>query len=247
MYEQEDLMNDYWDERSVSYSEMTMKQLHTDRKKVWEDVIFPHVKETYKDVLDIGTGPGFFAILMALHSLNVTAVDMNEEMLKFAKKNAINEGVTINFLQVGHDLPFVGEWFDVVISRDVTWTLTEPEEQLKSWMSIVRKGGKLLYFDAEWNYHLRDEEGMKHWENAKKSIQDEGIEFYEKANELDEASRELPMTYKNRPKWDRKFWECQGYECHVYEKLNKQIFNREEQIHYQTHPVFLVEVVKNSY
>ena len=50
------------------------------------------------------------------------------------------------------------------------------------------------------------------------------------------------MTYRDRPAWDAQFWEEQGYFCRIYENLNSQIFNEQEQIHYQTHPVFLVEV-----
>ena len=37
-------------------------------------------------------------------------------------------------------------------------------------------------------------------------------------------------------------WEEQGYSCRIYENLNSEIFNEQEQIHYQTHPVLLVEV-----
>ena len=48
-------------------------------------------KETEETkVLDIGTGPGFFAIILAEAGYQVTAVDYTEEMLKEAKKNAGN-------------------------------------------------------------------------------------------------------------------------------------------------------------
>ncbi len=38
------------------------------------------------NVLDIGTGPGFFSILLAERGYNVSAVDYTEEMLVKAKR-----------------------------------------------------------------------------------------------------------------------------------------------------------------
>ena len=39
-------------------------------------------------ILDVGTGPGFFAILLAEAGYQVTAIDYTEEMLKEAQQNA---------------------------------------------------------------------------------------------------------------------------------------------------------------
>lgn len=245
---EENSMNAYWDERSSSYSDMNIRQLHSDRKEAWEKAIFSHVKENRKlKVLDIGTGPGFFAILAALRGHDVMAVDMNEEMLCRAKKNAADAGVRVRFMQVGHLLPFEEETFDLIISRDVTWALTEPERQLKCWASLLKQDGVMLYFDAEWNYHLKNDQNYQEWKRLKEEIKKQGIAFYEKADELDKITVKLPMTYRDRPAWDSMFWKEQGYECRVYENLNSDIFNAKEQIHYQAHPVFLVEVrVKQS-
>ena len=75
---QEASMNNYWNERSSSYSEMNMRQFYSEQKNTWEWMIFSRVKEDRPlNVLDIGTGPGFFAILAALRGHKVTAVDMN--------------------------------------------------------------------------------------------------------------------------------------------------------------------------
>ena len=39
-------------------------------------------------VLDVGTGPGFFAVILAENHYQVTAVDYTEAMLAQARKNA---------------------------------------------------------------------------------------------------------------------------------------------------------------
>lgn len=240
---QEVSMNQYWDERSSSYSEMNMRQFRSDRKAAWERVIFSHVKEDRPlNVLDIGTGPGFFAILAALRGHKVTAVDMNGKMLANARRNAREAGVQVNFQQVGHVLPFLEKSFDLILSRDVTWTLTEPENQLRTWGSLLKEEGTLLYFDAEWNFHLRNQECFDKWQKAKKEMEKKGLEFYSKAGELDQIAATLPMTYRKRPEWDAQFWREEKMQCSVHENLNSVIFNEEEQLRYQLHPVFLVEV-----
>lgn len=240
---QEASMNNYWNERSSSYSEMNMRQFYSEQKNTWEWMIFSRVKEDRPlNVLDIGTGPGFFAILAALRGHKVTAVDMNGKMLVNARKNARRAGVQVNFQQVGHELPFPEKSFDLILSRDVTWTLTEPEKQLRTWVRILKEEGTLLYFDAEWNFHLRNQECFDKWQEAKKAMEEKGLEFYSKAEELDQIAATLPMTYRKRPEWDAQFWRGEKMQCSVHENLNSVIFNEEEQLRYQLHPVFLVEV-----
>ncbi len=148
----------------------------------------------------------------------------------------------VNFQQVGHELPFPEKSFDLILSRDVTWTLTEPEKQLRTWVRILKEEGTLLYFDAEWNFHLRNQECFDKWQEAKKAMEEKGLEFYSKAEELDQIAATLPMTYRKRPEWDAQFWRGEKMQCSVHENLNSVIFNEEEQLRYQLHPVFLVEV-----
>lgn len=243
---QEAFMNEYWDERSSSYSDMNMRQFYSSRRQAWENAVFSHVREDRRlKVLDIGTGPGFFAILAALRGHDVTAADMNENMLCRAAKNAELAGADVRFVHVGHHLPFLKESFDLILSRDVTWTLTDPGTQLREWFELLKPDGKMLYFDAEWNYHLKNRKNFEDWKKIKKSIEQEGIEFYPKAGVLDEVAATLPMTYEDRPEWDQKFWKQEGRSCRIYKNLNPYIFNRKEQIQYKAHPVFLVEVTRD--
>ncbi len=68
-------------------------------------------------VLDVGTGTGRAALLLAGHGANVTGVDASEQMLAVAKDRAHVEGRTIHFVQGdAHRLDFADRSFDVVIS-----------------------------------------------------------------------------------------------------------------------------------
>lgn len=49
---------------------------------------------------------------------------------------------------------FADETFDVVISRNLTWTLPNAEHAYGEWMRVLKTGGVLLNFDA--NYGKED-------------------------------------------------------------------------------------------
>ena len=57
--------------------------------------------------------------------------------------------------------------FDFVISRNLTWTLPDAQKAYKEWMRVLKKGGRLLNFDANWYHHLFDEEKRKESRRAK--------------------------------------------------------------------------------
>ena len=77
----------------------------------------------------VGTGPGFFAINLALAGHEVTAVDVTEHMIWHARQNAESYGANVTFLvQRGEFLPFEDGSFDLIVSRNVIWNLEYPEE-----------------------------------------------------------------------------------------------------------------------
>ncbi|MFN6885854.1 class I SAM-dependent methyltransferase, partial [Proteus mirabilis] len=107
----------YWNIRAESYSAANQQELLSEKQQKWRQLLLSHVKEgeTLK-VLDIGTGPGFFAILLALSGHQVTAIDATSGMLLEAKNNASQHNVSINFVCGDvQDLPFGDEQFDLVV------------------------------------------------------------------------------------------------------------------------------------
>ena len=69
-----------------------------------------------RPILDVGTGTGRAALLMARGGADVTAVDASEQMLQVARKRAAAERAQITFKRGdAHALQFQDREFDVVI------------------------------------------------------------------------------------------------------------------------------------
>ena len=85
-YEEENIH--YWTGRASGYSGVNQEELASQQKIVWGKTIsqriaarFPGKKPGQIRVLDVGTGPGFFAIILAEMGYQVTAVDYTASML----------------------------------------------------------------------------------------------------------------------------------------------------------------------
>ena len=155
----EDLTS-YWTDRAHSYSAQNLAEMNDWRRQAWRKLILKHApeKECLR-ILDVGTGPGFFAINLALAGHEVTAVDVTEHMIWHARQNAESYGANVTFLvQRGEFLPFEDGSFDLIVSRNVIWNLEYPEEALAEWARVLAPGGRMVYFDANWYLYLYDEE-----------------------------------------------------------------------------------------
>jgi SAM-dependent methyltransferase len=71
-------------------------------------------------ILDVGTGTGRAALLLARGGARVTGVDASEQMLAIARQRAAEEGLHATFQRGdAHDLEFADRAFDVAVSLRV--------------------------------------------------------------------------------------------------------------------------------
>ena len=109
----------YWDERSRGYSLATRMSLNNR-----EDDVRRIIRECIPDnrrlrVLDVGTGAGYAAIIMAQMGHDVVAVDYSEEMLEKARSNARQFRVDIMFMEADvENLDLDPFSFDVIVAKD---------------------------------------------------------------------------------------------------------------------------------
>ncbi len=141
----------YWNWRS--------KRFLTDRsvtiEKKWESILKELVSGSPgRLALDIGTGRGHFAVYLARSGFSVTGIDLSENMIYYAGQNAAWHNLDIDF-QTGdaEKLEFDDNAFDVVVSRNLLWTLPSPDKALKEWRRVLKPGGTLVVSDGFWmNY-----------------------------------------------------------------------------------------------
>ena len=174
----------YWSTRTEGYSEVNKKELEGMQRKAWLEVLQEHFPQKDKreiKILDIGTGPGFFTIILAEAGYQVTAVDYTEGMIQKAKENVQKEAGNlierICFQRMdAQNLTFENESFDVVISRNLTWNLEEPEKAYREWIRVLKPGGVMMNFDANWYAYLYDEEKRQGYEQDRKNVENEQLD-----------------------------------------------------------------------
>jgi len=117
----------------------------------WTSEIDAIVPSPPADVLDLATGTGFVAVILAALGHRVTAVDLSADMLRIASNAATERGLTIRFLFDDAVAPaFEPAGFDVITNRHLLWTLREPDRALSAWRELLRPGGLLVAFDGFW-------------------------------------------------------------------------------------------------
>ncbi len=211
-----------WDVSAEGYSQIVAPDdLSSPGKEVWTDLILERSpKKTGMDVLDIGTGPGVFATLMAMAGNRVTATDISEEMLVQAAKNSESRGVSVDYIKMDvQKLPFPDESFDLIISRNVIWALPDPKGTLSECKRVLRKGGALIYFDGghpQRDYTYR-EDRRAYQEAYEKKFGEKFPTSFENYEEARGWKHELPLTYAARPEWDIRALKDLGFSelCYI--------------------------------
>ena len=101
-------------------------------------------------ILDVGTGNGSLALLLAEMGHDVVGIDISEGMLSVAREKARERGVNPD-LRIGdaESLDFEDECFDAVVSRIVLWTLPHPETAIREWRRVLKPGGKAYTFEID--------------------------------------------------------------------------------------------------
>ena len=246
----------YWGTRAEGYSEVNEKELAGSQREAWLHVLeeqFPE-KEEMK-ILDIGTGPGFFPMILSEAGYTVTAVDYTEEMLEKAKENLGKytkyglERVTLQRMDA-QNLEFADETFDVVISRNLTWNLEKPEQAYQEWMRVLKPGGVLLNFDANWYGYLYDEEKKEAYEADRKKVEEQQLDDHYLCTDIDRMeniARQVPLSAMERPAWDTKVLESLGV-CSIQtdSEIWKRVWSEEERLIYASTPMFLVRAEKSA-
>ncbi len=142
----------YWNWRSSSYQLDGDKSIET--VKDWESAInalVSPVKGNHLTALDVGTGPGQLAFYLARKGFQATGIDISAGMVDRARQKARELGLCADF-QTGdaENLAFEDNTFDVVVTRNLVWTLPNPEAAIQEWHRVLKPGGRIIISDGYW-------------------------------------------------------------------------------------------------
>lgn len=140
----------YWDYGSRFYD--TAPGYDGDEERsLWKDYLSQAIGLEPKEILDVGTGTGAIALLLAELGHNVTGVDFSREMMEVARKKALDSSSSIRFLEGDvENLRFEDATFDCVTGRYVLWTMANPEKAIREWVRVVKPGGMIVIIDGKW-------------------------------------------------------------------------------------------------
>ncbi len=245
---------DYWTGRASGYSEINQEELRTSQREVWRRELKTHIQRQFPNrdaasirVLEIGTGPGFFAILLCELGYDVTAVDLTPAMLAEARKNAGVLANQIKFMEMNaEDLFFLDHSFDVILSRNLTWNLPHPEMAYREWKRVLKPGGLLLNFDANWYHYLYDSEARAGYDADRCASEAQGIEDRNIGHNfeiMEQIALRVPLSNVMRPAWDRAVLSKLGMEVSTDVQAWDRVWSAEEKVNFASTPMFLVHAV----
>ena len=176
-------------------------------------------------------------------------------MLEKAKENLGKytkyglERVTLQRMDA-QNLEFADETFDVVISRNLTWNLENPVQAYKEWFRVLKTGGIILNFDANWYGYLYDEEKRMAYEKDRENVERSQLDDHYLCTDIDrmeEIAKKVPLSAKNRPGWDVEVLKEIGFaEIRTDESIWQSVWSEEERLNYASTPMFLVSGQKGE-
>ena len=179
----------------------------------------------------------------------MTAVDYTEGMLQKAFENAKKEEgdllERIQFHQMdAQNLTFEDSSFDVVISRNLTWNLENPQKAYKEWCRVLKSDGVMINFDANWYGYLYDEEKREGYEQDRKNVENQKLDDHYLCTDIEtmeQIALQMPLSKISRPKWDVEILNQIGIDkVETDTEIWKRVWSEEECLNYGSTPMFMV-------
>lgn len=179
--------------------------------------------------------------------------DGEEEEWKARKRGYLRSaslGGEISFRQENAmSLTFPEGSFDVVLSRNLTWNLPEPETAYRDWLRVLKTDGLLMVFDANWYRYLVDSEKKHAYDKDRERVAEKGLGDYnigENFDQMEEIARSMPMTERIRPAWDQELLRRYGAkDISVAEDIGQRVYSEKEKVNYASTPMFMVKAKKS--
>lgn len=100
-----------------------------------------------KSVCDFGCGPGLYASRLAKSGANVTGLDFSENSIRYATKQAANDGQNIDYIKVNYLEFETDEKFDLITMIMCDFSVLSPAQRkilLNRFYGILKETGAIL-------------------------------------------------------------------------------------------------------
>lgn len=148
-------IDDYWSSRAPAYDDYQQRPERRDLdREAWSAIWAAALPPAPARVLDVGTGSGHAAFVVATLGHDVTGVDSSDGMLARARERAATLGAGAPTFVRGDAVdpdPGLGT-FDAVVGRYVMWTLRDPVAAVRRWRALLRPGGVVAVADTVWAF-----------------------------------------------------------------------------------------------
>ena len=217
-------VKDDWTQRSHAFGTVRKNELGNEMGQRWLREIERFLPEGGSlDILDVGTGTGFFAVLLAQQGHRVEGIDLTPAMLEEARTLAKQRNLDITFREMdAQNLAYPDGTFDVVISRNLTWTLPDPQRAYAEWFRVLKPGGVLLNFDAEYAAHVRS-----HSVQNSKVAPDSPYGHVGMTDALQQENDAITLSMdigQARPEWDGEVLTRVGFQsCQTDTQVGKRL------------------------
>jgi len=121
------------------------------------------------EILDLGCGPGIYTGMFAQCGHNVTGVDISQNSIDYAKKEALSKELTISYIHANYlELELAENSYDLVtlIYTDLGVLLPSERNNLLSFVYRVLKKGGMFVFDVLKDNNIDTKTTPKNWEAA---------------------------------------------------------------------------------
>ena len=214
----------YWDNRSENLGQIRSRELHGKNFDAWKNLFSEKLPEKNLLILDIGTGAGFFPVILSKLGHRVVGIDMSSQMLHEAEKNLASFTCQAELRRMNaQELDFPNESFDVIVSRNLTWTLPNVPMAYREWKRVLKINGTLINFDSNYG-------------NLKFATEDFLLNS-KMLEECDSIKDSLEISSMIRPDWDSNFLREIGFEVEIDPDISVRV-QKDESIPYDKIAVF---------
>ena len=125
-------------------------------------------------------------------------------------------------------MPAIDESFDFIFTRNVTWTLPDPEKAYKEMIRVLAPGGRIMNADANYaaGFKVMDETGQtERYASKGESKYEHPATSLDMLKERNRLARSLYIAEEYRPVWDLKVMLACGLErVWIEYDVNRNVF-----------------------